>query len=114
MRPVKAATAAFLLAAALALTGMASGAASADSSSGHFTGTLPDGTTWIADMPVNWNGILLLYNHGFGPLTPADAPDPTTAGALLARGYALAGSSYDPSSSEWALDTAVSGPKPWL
>jgi len=108
VRPVKAATAAFLLAAALALTGMASGAASADSSSGHFTGTLPDGTTWIADMPVNWNGILLLYSHGFGPLTPADAPDPTTAGALLARGYALAGSSYDPSSSEWALDTAVS------
>ena len=31
-----------------------------------------------------------------------------TQAALLARGYALAGSSYDPNGSEWALDTAVS------
>ena len=33
-------------------------------------------TTWIADVPANWNGTLLLYSHGFGPLTAADAPDP--------------------------------------
>jgi hypothetical protein len=75
---------------------------------GHFTGTLPDGTTWIADVPASWNGTLLLYSHGFGPLVAADAPDPVTQAALLARGYALAGSSYDPSGSEWALDTALS------
>ena len=43
---------------------------------GHFTGTLANGTTWVADVPANWNGILLLYSHGFGPLTAADAPDP--------------------------------------
>jgi hypothetical protein len=120
VRPVKAAFSTGLLAATLALTGAAlaltgtalapagAAAASADPPGGHFTGTLPDGTTWIADVPASWNGILLLYSHGFGPLTAMDAPDPTTAGALLARGYALAGSSYDPNGSEWALDTAVS------
>ncbi|MBV9450277.1 MAG: hypothetical protein JO345_30750 [Streptosporangiaceae bacterium] len=73
----------------------------------HATGTLPDGAAWIADVPAPWNGILLLYSHGFGPLTAADAPDPATQAALLARGYALAGSSYDPNGSEWALDSAV-------
>ena len=73
---------------------------------GHFpakyTGTLANGTTWVADVPANWNGTLLLYSHGFGPLTAADAPDPGTQAALLARGYALAGSSYDPNGSAWA------------
>jgi hypothetical protein len=74
----------------------------------HFTGTLSDGAVWIADVPTPWNGTVLLYSHGFGPLTAEDAPDPGTQAALLARGYALAGSSYDPTGSEWALDTAVS------
>jgi hypothetical protein len=72
------------------------------------TGTLANGTTWIAEYPAAWNGTLLLYSHGFGPLTAADAPDANTQAALLADGYALAGSSYDPNNSEWALDTAVS------
>jgi len=110
VRSLKARMSACLLATAatLALAAAAPAATSAAASSGHFTGTLPDGTTWIADVPANWNGTLLLYSHGFGPLVAADAPDPTTAAALLARGYALAGSSYDPSGSEWALDTAVS------
>ena len=110
VRPLKATVSACLLAAAsvLALTGTAPAGASAASPGGHFTGTLANGTTWIADVPASWNGILLLYSHGFGPLTAADAPDPVTQAALLARGYALAGSSYDPNGSEWALDTAVS------
>jgi len=93
---------------ALAAAVTAPTAVSAAPSVTHVTGTLADGTIWIADVPAQWNGTLLLYSHGFGPLTAADAPDPTTAAALLARGYALAGSSYDPSGSEWALDTAVS------
>ena len=80
MRSVKAVLGVCVLAAALALTGAAPVAASADPPGGHFTGTLPDGATWIADVPAKWNGILLLYSHGFGPLTAADAPDPTTAG----------------------------------
>ena len=110
MRSVKATMGACALAAtaALALAGMASAQGAATPASGHFTGTLADATTWIADVPADWNGTLLLYSHGFGPLTAADAPDPVTQAALLARGYALAGSSYDPNGSEWALDTAVS------
>jgi hypothetical protein len=90
-----------------AVTAAPAAASAAPAAGGHYTGTLPDGATWIADVPAQWNGTLLLYSHGFGPLTAADAPDPTTAAALLARGYALAGSSYDPNGSEWALDSAV-------
>ncbi len=109
MRPMTATMGAGLLvvAAALAVPAAAPAAASAALPASHYTGTLPDGATWIADVPAQWNGTLLLYSHGFGPLVAADAPDPTTAAALLARGYALAGSSYDPNGSEWALDTAV-------
>ena len=73
----------------------------------HFTGTLPNGASWVADVPSSWNGILVLYSHGFGPPLPANAPDAGTRDALLARGYALAGSSYDPAGSWWALNTAV-------
>ena len=93
--------------AAFAVPGTASAAAGAAPGS-EVTGTLADGTTWVADFPQTWNGTLILYSHGFGPLTAADAPDPTTQAALLADGYALAGSSYDPTGSEWALNTAVS------
>src|SRR6266567_6952463 len=107
-RPLRAAMTAGVVAsvAALALSG---GAASASAAPGsQVTGTLANGTTWVADFPASWNGTLLLYSHGFGPLVAQDAPDPGTKAALLAAGYALAGSSYDPNGSEWALDTAVS------
>jgi hypothetical protein len=92
-------------AAALALTGTVP--AGASPAGRHVTGTLPDGASWVADLPAQWNGTLLLYSHGFGFLTAEDAPDPATSAALLARGYALAGSSYDPNGSLWALDSAV-------
>ncbi len=59
-------------------------------------------------MPRSWNGTLVLYSHGYGSLTAADAPDSETQSAMLAAGYALAGSSYDPHGSQWALNTAVS------
>jgi hypothetical protein len=72
------------------------------------TGTLGNGTTWVAEYPAAWNGTLVLYSHGYGALAAADAPDDQTGQALLSQGYALAGSSYDPSGSEWALNTAVS------
>jgi alpha-beta hydrolase superfamily lysophospholipase len=93
------------LAAGLAL--VAAAAPSAMAANTHVTGTLADGATWIADVPGDWNGVLLLYSHGFGPLVAADAPDPASAAALLGRGYALAGSSYDPNGSWWALQSAV-------
>ena len=82
-------------------------ASSAPASVEHVTGTLTDGATWIADVPSSWNGVLLLYSHGFGPPLPANAPDAETRDALLERGYALAGSSYDPNGSWWALESAV-------
>ena len=96
------------LAAGLALAATAATALpAAAATTTHFSGTLADGATWIADVPSDWNGVLLLYSHGFGPLTAADAPDPASAAALLDRGYALAGSSYDPNGSWWALQDAV-------
>ena len=109
LRRTATATAAIALVAAgasLAVPGAARAAGAAPGT--QVTGTLANGTVWIAEYPANWNGTLILYSHGFGPLTAADAPDPNTQAALLADGYALAGSSYDPSNSEWALDTAVS------
>jgi hypothetical protein len=88
----------------------ASGAQSAPCSD-TYCGTTADGGQWIADFPSpisHWNGTLLLYSHGFGPPVAADAPDPNTQAALLADGYAMAGSSYDPNGSWWALDSALS------
>jgi hypothetical protein len=73
----------------------------------HYTGTTSDGGGWIADVPSNWNGTLLLYSHGYGTLSPQDSPDPKTQAALLNAGYALAGSGYDPNGSLWALGSAV-------
>jgi hypothetical protein len=31
----------------------------------HITGTLPDGATYVIDVPANWTGALLLYSHGY-------------------------------------------------
>jgi hypothetical protein len=96
--------AAGMLAALLA----ASGAQAQTASSTHYSGTTADGGQWIADVPTDWNGTLLLYSHGFGPPVAADSPDPNTQQALLDRGYAMAGSSYDPNGSWWALNSALS------
>jgi hypothetical protein len=95
-------TASAVLATSLSITPTTS----ANATSGHFTGSLADGSTWVADVPASWNGTLLLYSHGFGITTAQDAPSPTVGTALLARGYALAGSSYAPGSL-WALGSAV-------
>ncbi|MFL6117541.1 MAG: alpha/beta hydrolase [Catenulispora sp.] len=93
-------------------TAAASGSAAASAAPtptaapGHHTGTLADGATWIADVPDPWNGTVLLFSHGYGPLTAQDSPSPDSGAALLAAGYALAGSSYDPDGSWWALGSA--------
>lgn len=89
---------------AATLIGPATGARAATAD--HYSGTLSDGATWIADEPARWNGTLLLFSHGFGPTTAADAPSAAARQALLDAGYALAGSSYDPNGSMWALDSA--------
>ena len=75
---------------------------------GHYAGSLADGASWIADVPERWNGTLVLFSHGYtpGPANPPrDAPTPDAAAALLAQGYALAGSSY--AQPAWALGTAA-------
>ncbi len=75
----------------------------------HITGTLPDGANYVMDVPVNWNGTLLLYSHGYtapgSQLVAYDAGDGSTATFLLESGYALAGSSY--STTGWAVHEAL-------
>jgi pimeloyl-ACP methyl ester carboxylesterase len=80
------------------------------------TGTL-QGAKYEIQLPKTWNGTLLIYSHGYRyaqPAPPAFTPvetsaqsasDPTTAAALLAQGYALAGSSYK--SNGWAVSDGV-------
>lgn len=72
------------------------------------TGTLPNGATYLIDVPEAWNGTLLLFSHGYarGPANPAqNAPSEAVRPLLLARGYALAGSSY--AGTGWAVEDAV-------
>ncbi|MDT4929113.1 MAG: hypothetical protein QOF92_1980 [Pseudonocardiales bacterium] len=76
------------------------------------------GAAYAIRMPKSWNGTLLVYSHGYrsdtgtGPGPAAlTQTDRTGVGAdqltqdLLARGYALAGSSY--ASAGWAVDDAL-------
>ncbi len=74
-----------------------------------YTGTLPDGATFIIEVPSPWNGTLLLYSHGYvipGAQDPAqDVGDPATGAFLLSNGFALAGSSY--AHTGWAIQEAL-------
>jgi len=77
------------------------------------TGTLPDGATYIIEVPSppNWNGILFLYSHGYvipGAPNPAQdvaMSDPATRFFMLSSGFALAGSSY--ATTGWAIEQAL-------
>ncbi len=73
----------------------------------HYTGALPDGGTWVADLPSNWNGTLLAFAHGATGNMASDANWSGVRGELLKLGYGLTGSSYDPSGPAWALASAV-------
>ncbi|MEV6851312.1 hypothetical protein [Actinoplanes sp. NPDC051411] len=103
MRKIAAVAAA---AAACAAAVLAAPSGPAYAASGAFTGTLTDGASWVADVPAHWNHTLILYSHGYGPLTAQDAPDAATKTQLLAAGYALVGSSYS-GPSWWAMASAV-------
>jgi len=88
------------------------GVAHAQSGATARTGTLPDGATYIVEVPANWNGILFLYSHGYvvpGSPNPAldyaTQSDPLTHGFMLSSGFALAGSSY--ASTGWAVQQAL-------
>ena len=53
------------------------------------------GAAWIAQVPDNWNGDLVIYAHGFRGETPSLTVDPPPAYQfLVAQGYAWAASSY--------------------
>ncbi|MFW3168823.1 hypothetical protein [Geodermatophilus sp. CPCC 206100] len=73
---------------------------------GAYDGVLGSGATWLAHVPQQWNGTVVLFAHGFGAMRAQDAPNEETRQALLDRGYALVGSSYS-GPSLWALETAV-------
>jgi pimeloyl-ACP methyl ester carboxylesterase len=72
-------------------------------------GKLPDGATYLIEVPPHWNKTLFLYSHGYvepGAANPAqDVGDPVTGGYLLRHGYALAGSSY--AITGWAIADAL-------
>ena len=76
----------------------------------EFSGQLANGTEWIAAVPEDWNGTLLLYSHGYVPsFLPFPNPTPainTTPAApeLLDLGYAVVASSY--ANKGWAVTTA--------
>ena len=73
------------------------------------TGMLPDGATYLIEVPSNWNGVLFLYSHGYvvpGSKNPAqDVGDPATRFFMLSSGFALAGSSY--ATTGWAIEQAL-------
>ena len=74
-----------------------------------YKGKFPDGATYLIEVPSNWNGTLVLYSHGYvipGLSNPAeDVGDPITGAYLLAKGYALGGSSY--ATTGWAIQQAL-------
>ena len=74
-----------------------------------YKGQFSDGATYLIEVPSNWNGTLVLYSHGYvvpGSQNPAeDVGDPITRGYLLAKGYALGGSSY--ATTGWAIQQAL-------
>jgi pimeloyl-ACP methyl ester carboxylesterase len=85
------------------------GAATAQAGVTAYTGALPDGATYLIEVPANWNGTLFLYSHGYvvpGGANPAqDVGDPATRFFMLASGFALAGSSY--ATTGWAVQQAL-------
>jgi len=103
------------LALLLGLTGPASPAAAttapprATTERSHLEGVLPDGSTYVMDVPANWNGTVLLYSHGYVPdglPNPAhNAPSDAARSALLDAGYAQIGSSYPETG--WVLERAL-------
>src|SRR4051812_17642272 len=103
LRPIRRGVTALLAAATcstLAVTALPQ-AASAETAATTLTGTIGS-AAWTMKMPASWNGTLLLWNHGIrtsiDPNRASEwAPkgtDGDTTDALLAKGYALAGSSY--------------------
>lgn len=79
-----------------------------------FSGTIDNAPYRIA-VPSNWNGVLLVYAHGYrdradhpGEVdnrTPDIAPNPALESVLLGQGYALSGSAYK--NNGWAVEEGI-------
>jgi pimeloyl-ACP methyl ester carboxylesterase len=76
-----------------------------------------DGVTYRIKVPENWNGKLLMYAHGYGRSDPPTLvpfeieiiSGPILEEGLLARGYALAASSYR--NAGWAVKEGIQDTK---
>ncbi len=99
----------FSVSVAILLFSVAAGSARAQAGVTVLPGTLPDGATYLIEVPANWNGTLFLYSHGYvvpGSKNPAqDVGDAFTRIFMLSSGYALAGSSY--ATTGWAIHEAL-------
>ena len=73
----------------------------------HLEGVSETGALWRIDRPANWNGELVLYLHGYtNPSLPLALPNNgPIRDSLMARGYAVAASSY--SSNGYAVEEAM-------
>jgi hypothetical protein len=97
------------VAATLALAVPAATAGAAD-----YTGEL-SGAPYLIRIPDNWNGTLLVHAHGYrdradhpgevDDRNPPASPNAALEPALLAQGYALAGSAY--ASNGWAVREGI-------
>ncbi|MFI5622439.1 alpha/beta hydrolase family protein [Nocardioides sp. NPDC051685] len=108
MRLTRSLTVAAAVCAALVPSSPLGPAVAADTASTTLTGSLPNGTTWQAEVPEDWDGTTVLFSHGFrmGSENPAwDTGFAPTAQALVDRGTAVVASSY--ATTGWALGTAV-------
>ena len=76
-------------------------AAQADAQTKMSTGALPDRTAYRIDVPDPWNGVLLI---GLDYAAGGDRPSPQTQ-ALLARGYAMAGTTRLVTG--WAVEQSI-------
>jgi pimeloyl-ACP methyl ester carboxylesterase len=62
----------------------------------HLTGTLGPDAQYVIDKPANWNGMLVVWAHGYtAPDDPIQLPNFGALGQfLLSQGFALAASSF--------------------
>ena len=79
----------------------------ADGTTMHVEGRMRSGALWVLDKPANWNRSLIVYLHGYtNPAEPIALPkNGAIRDSLLARGYAVAASSF--SSNGFAVPEGV-------
>lgn len=70
-------------------------AVNAQAQAADISGRLGSNSTYHIEVPAEWNGTLVIWNHGFSLAPPQTVPDlgPLQV-AQLAEGYAIAASSY--------------------